>query len=52
MAQDIVIDSNGFVIIVGSTHSTVDFSTFGGDTLELAGIHSIILKIKSTGVID
>ena len=52
--QDIVIDSNDFVITVGQITGNTDFSTVGGDTIDFgANEYNWVLKIKSdTGLID
>ena len=52
--QDIVIDSNDFIITVGGITGNTDFSTVGGDTIDFSDLeHNWVLKIKSaTGVID
>ena len=52
--QDIVIDSNDFIIAVGGITGNTDFSTVGGDTIDFSDLeHNWVLKIKSaTGVID
>ena len=52
-AQDIVIDSNGFIITVGQISGNTDFSTVGGDIIDFGNdAYNWVLKIKSTGVID
>ena len=53
-AQDIVIDSNDFLITVGGITGNTNFSTVGGDTIDFgANEHNWVLKIKSaTGLID
>ena len=52
-AQDIVIDSNGFIITVGQISGNTDFSTVGGDFIDFGNdAYNWVLKIKSTGVID
>ena len=52
-AQDIVIDSNGFIITVGQISGNTDFSTVGGDFIDFGNdAYNFVLKIKSTGVID
>ena len=52
--QDIVIDSNDFIIAVGGITGNTDFSTVGGDTIDFSDLeHNWVLKIKSaTGLID
>ena len=52
--QDIVIDSNDFLITVGGITGNTNFSTVGGDTIDfVANEHNFVLKIKSaTGLID
>ena len=52
--QDIVIDSNDFIITVGGITGNTDFSTVGGDTIDFSDLeHNWVLKIKSaTGLID
>ena len=52
--QDIVIDSNDFIITVGGITGNTDFSTVGGDTIDFSNLeHNWVLKIKSaTGVIE
>ena len=53
-AQDIVIDSNDFIITVGQAKGSTDFSTVGGDTIDFGNdAHNWVLKIKpATGLID
>ena len=53
-AQDIVIDSNGFIITVGQISGNTDFSTVGGDIIDFGNdAHNWVLKIKpDTGLID
>ena len=53
-AQDIVIDSNDFIITVGQISGTTNFSTVGGNTIDFGSdAHNFVLKIKSaTGLID
>jgi len=53
-AQDIVIDSNDFIITVGQISGTTNFSTVGGNTIDFGSdAHNWVLKIKSaTGLID
>ena len=53
-AQDIVIDSNDFIITVGQAKGSADFSTVGGDTIDFGNdAHNWVLKIKpATGLID
>ena len=53
-AQDIVIDSNEFIITVGQAKGSTDFSTVGGDTIDFGNdAHNWVLKIKpATGLID
>ena len=53
-AQDIVIDSNDFIITVGQISGTTNFSTIGGNTIDFGSdAHNWVLKIKSaTGLID
>ena len=53
-AQDIVIDSNNFIITVGQAKGSTDFSTVGGDTIDFGNdAQNWVLKIKSaTGLID
>ena len=52
--QDIVIDSNDFLITVGGITGNTNFSTVGGDTIDfVTNEHNFVLKIKSaTGLID
>jgi peptidoglycan hydrolase-like protein with peptidoglycan-binding domain len=52
--QDIVIDSNDFVITAGQITGNTDFSTVGSDTIDFgANEYNWVLKIKSaTGLID
>ena len=52
--QDIVIDSNDFIIAVGGITGNTNFITVGGDTIDFSDLeHNWVLKIKSaTGVID
>ena len=52
--QDIVIDSNDFIITVGGITGNTDFSTVGGDTIDFSDLeHNWVLKIKpDTGLID
>ena len=52
--QDIVIDSNDFVITVGQITGNTNFSTVGGDTIDFGNNeYNWVLKIKSdTGLID
>ena len=52
--QDIVIDSNDFIITVGGITGNTDFSTVGGNTIDFSDReHNWVLKIKSaTGLID
>ena len=54
MSQNIVIDSNDFIITVGGITGNTNFSTVGGDTIDFgANEHDWVLKIKSaTGLID
>ena len=53
-AQDIVIDSNDFIITVGEVKGSTDFSTVGEDTIDFGNdAHNWVLKIKpATGLID
>ena len=53
-AQDIVIDSNDFIITVGQVKGSTDFSTVGEDTIDFGNdAHNWVLKIKpATGLID
>jgi peptidoglycan hydrolase-like protein with peptidoglycan-binding domain len=53
-AQDIVIDSNDFIITVGQISGTTNFSTVGGNTIDFGSdAHNWVLKIKpDTGLID
>ena len=52
--QDIVINSNDFVITAGQITGNTDFSTVGSDTIDFgANEYNWVLKIKSaTGLID
>ena len=52
--QDIVIDSNDFVITVGQITGNTNFSTVGGDTIDFGNNeYNWVLKIKpATGLID
>jgi len=52
--QDIVIDSNDFVITVGQITGNTNFSTVGGDTIDFGNNeYNWVLKIKpDTGLID
>ena len=53
-AQDIVIDSNDFIITVGQAKGSTDFSTVGGESIDFGNdAHNWVLKIKpATGLID
>ena len=53
-AQDIVIDSNDFIITAGRISGNTNFSTVGGNTIDFGlDAHNWVLKIKSaTGLID
>ena len=52
--QDIVIDSNDFIITAGQISSNANFSTVGGNTIDFGmDAHNWVLKIKpDTGLID
>ena len=52
--QDIVIDSNDFIITAGQISSNANFSTVGGNTIDFGmDAHNWVLKIKpATGLID
>ena len=52
--QDIVIDSNDFIITAGQISGNTNFSTVGGNTIDFGSdAHNWVLKIKSaTGLID
>ena len=53
-AQDIVIDSNDFIITAGRISGNTNFSTVGGNTIDFGlDAHNWVLKIKpDTGLID
>ena len=53
-AQDIVIDSNDFIITAGRISGNTNFSTVGGNTIDFGSdAHNWVLKIKpDTGLID
>ena len=52
--QDIVIDSNDFIITAGQISSNANFSTVGGNTIDFGmDAYNWVLKIKpDTGLID
>ena len=52
--QDIVIDSNDFIITAGQISGNTNFSTVGGNTIDFGSdAYNWVLKIKSaTGLID
>ena len=52
--QDIVIDSNDFIITAGQISGNTNFSTVGGNTIDFGmDAHNWVLKIKpDTGLID
>lgn len=52
--QDIVIDSNDFIITAGEISGNTNFSTVGGNTIDFGSdAHNWVLKIKpDTGLID
>ena len=52
--QDIVIDSNDFIITAGQISGNTNFSTVGGNTIDFGSdAHNWVLKIKpDTGLID
>ena len=52
--QDIVIDSNDFIITAGEISGNTNFSTVGGNTIDFGmDAHNWVLKIKpDTGLID